>query len=378
MKHLRIGGSTIARTLQCPAWVKRSENVPAGQSNVAADIGSLLHKTMEIIEKDDVTFLDKLIGKVEHNGQVLTRELIEGPVKAAADMVDDIRFNNSAFNIYPEIFVELVADEIGGTIDVLLHSEEHNQVWVIDYKFGRAPVEKHKNPQLMFYAMCALNDSKTKHLFNDKTQVITTVIQPYCSGAPYHYQTNYTELVSLEGKVKSAVAEANSPNPSATAGKECKYCPYQHLCPEYTEFVTLKLGNCRDSSLGEAERLAKSLKLALEVERWAKEVKERAREEAIKGVNIKGFDLIEGRKKRTWKRNTEKEIVNILGDSAYTKDLITPAKALKLSGVDKELLEKLIEESKEQPRLVPEEEKNKSNLFKINDADKDLLIKLTR
>ena len=51
-KHLKFGGSTIARTIQCPAWQRLSEDLPKGISSPYAEEGTMLHEQMERIIKN--------------------------------------------------------------------------------------------------------------------------------------------------------------------------------------------------------------------------------------------------------------------------------------------------------------------------------------
>jgi hypothetical protein len=48
-KHLKHGGSTIARTFQCKAWQRLSEDIPESPSSTYAEEGTMLHDWMEKI-----------------------------------------------------------------------------------------------------------------------------------------------------------------------------------------------------------------------------------------------------------------------------------------------------------------------------------------
>jgi|TARA_R110000737_G_scaffold134703_2_gene166012 hypothetical protein len=55
MRHLPYGGSTAHRTLACPGWFKKSENLPSRPAGPAAIEGSMHHKVMERCFRDEVT-----------------------------------------------------------------------------------------------------------------------------------------------------------------------------------------------------------------------------------------------------------------------------------------------------------------------------------
>ena len=52
--HLKYGGSTMARTINCRAWTRLSAGLtPTGGTNIAANHGSCLHECMESIVAGD-------------------------------------------------------------------------------------------------------------------------------------------------------------------------------------------------------------------------------------------------------------------------------------------------------------------------------------
>jgi hypothetical protein len=63
-KHLRHGGSNIARTFQCKAWHHLSEGIPEAPSSTYAEEGTMLHDWMEKIvntfdnEQDAIAFVE--------------------------------------------------------------------------------------------------------------------------------------------------------------------------------------------------------------------------------------------------------------------------------------------------------------------------------
>lgn len=63
MKHLKYGGSTATRTLNCPAWPRIAAKAPdIDRESVYAQRGTMLHDMLEMIYTD--TDVDKLVDEL--------------------------------------------------------------------------------------------------------------------------------------------------------------------------------------------------------------------------------------------------------------------------------------------------------------------------
>tara|TARA_R110000751_G_scaffold2075_4_gene11199 strand:- start:691 stop:897 length:207 start_codon:yes stop_codon:yes gene_type:complete len=52
MKHLEYGGSTAARTIACPGWIKQSEGIKRRPVGQAAIDGSMHHEVQEKVQTE--------------------------------------------------------------------------------------------------------------------------------------------------------------------------------------------------------------------------------------------------------------------------------------------------------------------------------------
>lgn len=358
-KHYTIGGSTCGRTIQCPAWVERSKKYPKRKSGEAADIGNLLHDAMEDYYTKDTPFGD-MVGKLKFKDQILTKDQVTEMLIPALSMTEQTLDKYDIEDYLCEPFVEIEPGVIGGSIDMIGVSADGETALILDYKFGRGVVPVEENPQLLFYALASSIDPKTRALLCQTEKLVLCIIQPHVSHQPLIWESPIDALPEFHEKLKDAI---NNPT-RAAIGKYCAFCPAAPGCPERKAQAHSALL----LSPSTAKELAESLQLASEVEAWAKQVKDQAQSIAIDGGAIPGYKLVIARNTRVWGKDSTPRVEFLLGDAAYTKTLLTPAKAEKVPGVDKKELKKLIESKPGNPALVPESD-NRSAIAPTNSPE---------
>lgn len=229
-KHLKIGGSTAARTLACPAWLERSKNMPKQKSNVYADEGNLLHDAMEEFFMNGIPF-ESMIGKLTYAEQMLTSHHVKHLLEPARNCVEEVfdKYDIDEFTCEP--FVEIIPDEAGGSIDLLGCSSDRKTVLVLDYKFGAQSVAVDDNKQLQFYGLAAKIDPKTRYFFEQAQNVVYCIVQPKLSYIPQVWENSVAGLSEYHTALVNAIA---NPERSQT-GSHCKYCPAKAACPDHNE-----------------------------------------------------------------------------------------------------------------------------------------------
>jgi len=304
--HLKYGGSTAARTIQCPAWHRLAEEVPFtldGGANVAADTGTMLHNCMETIYSVDDYMDDPFdaIGElleegVHYNNQHLTPELVKEKLKPAVTAVEDLLESLDISDWKCEPFVK-IDDDIGGSIDMLGISDDKKTVLILDYKFGYNSVAVEGNKQLQFYALAAATDPSTRDWFDTCDTIVLAVIQPNEDGDDLQtWEISMEQLDDFETEYLAAVDKAEDPKTQPNSGFNCKFCPAMATCPVKTG-EALKASRMPEIA---AEKLAEYLPLAEDVIEWAKEVQKIAHQQLELGTPIKGYKLVNKRATRTW------------------------------------------------------------------------------
>mgnify|MGYP001814776136 CR=1 FL=1 len=290
--HLPYGGSTMARTVNCPAWRKLSENIqPSGQRNAAADVGSCLHECMESIVLGDATpgdFLNKHFPEWDH---IVTEEDV-GLMVTAMEAFDAVADQYECDDIVVEQFVTLT-DTIGGSADVITNGP--NYTLVVDWKFGYNEVSPVRSWQAATYALAAMNTPELEDMFLDRVTV-AVIIQPKVSPTASVYEFEPGELGAMLTAITKAVAEADTGLSQPNPGAHCTFCPASPTCPAKLLQAQSAVNLPKDVSID----LATALGLAEQLEPWIREVKKFAHEMLEKGAEIEGWKLVDKRATRQW------------------------------------------------------------------------------
>ena len=367
-KHLKYGGSTIARTMACPGWASLAETIPQvrGRASDAAEEGTALHEAMEHL----VEFrLLKAPGEIQYeifNDITITEEMVRDRLRPACDAVlslmDRYRLNYDSMHIEP--FVEIIPDRAGGSIDLLCPSADGKTVVLIDYKFGHMPVSAGGNLQLMFYALCADADPATAELFAKCEEIVLAIIQPaHPEGPLLTFRMDVNELDDFDGRVAKAIGEAEGKNPRFHAGDHCLYCPAQAVCP-------IKTGEADAAAKLPAvhvEALDKYMPMLTDLEKWIASVRALAQQHMEKGGKVEGFKLVNKRPTRIWTDEAEVEALlkkkRIPKPSMYTTKLNSPAqmeKEFKQRNFDPDMITDYISSVSSGLTVAPESDKREA------------------
>ena len=301
-KHFKFGGSTAARTIQCPAWIRLSEDVPkslGNGSNPAADEGTMLHMAMEDIygaNYPDVEPEDLLEAKHHYKAEYLTQDLIDEKLIPAIDAVENLmdELGITDWMLEPLLQINI---HTGGSIDFLALSEDGRTLLILDYKFGFHSVSAEHNAQLQFYALAVAEDEKTAWMFEHVDRIVYAIVQPNGEGEVVsRWDSNLEELDAFETRYFDAVADSNDPDYAPAPGSGCKYCPAHATCPAKTG-MALKASRVNEVTAG---KLAEYLPMAEQLTEWIKEVQKMAYEQMELGTHIPGYKLVAKRASRVW------------------------------------------------------------------------------
>lgn len=369
MKHLKIGGSTAARTIVCPGWLEMSTRVPKPKASTAADEGNLLHDAMENFYERDESFEDQVKRGLKYKDQVLTEDHIEEFLNPAMRMTEHAMDTYEIVDYYCEPFVQIIPDEMGGSIDMLALSEDGKTLMILDYKFGRQHVKAEENKQLMFYALASREDPKTKRLWDSVEKVVLIIVQPKSSHQYDHWETTPKEIQRFSDTLFKALEKPDH----TEAGRHCHFCPAAPICKT-------KKAQVRSAMLmnkGTAAEIAEALTMADELESWIKQVREQSHQYMEQGTHLPGFKLVDKRPVRKWEDETkvyESLKLHLPRNVVYTEKLATPPqieKALKKAKVEFPLETLVIAESSgttvapesdKRPAVDPDVHKNLQNI----------------
>jgi len=370
--HYTIGGSTMARTLACPSWVSLSKDIPKSPGSAFADDGTLKHSAMELLYNDLDLTPETLVGSLSYNDIVLTEEMLDTAIYPAINAVEDLLETHYVKTLVTEPFVEFIKGVAGGSIDMLAKSGDGDTVLVIDYKFGHNTVRAKENPQMLFYALCAMADPATSDKFfnnNGKLpkRLVLAIIQPNDDGPVADvWETDLSVLDDFGKKVNDAVIKVENISngvitPEYVTGTHCKYCPAAAVCPKKTGAAQKALRlKPTDVAI-----LAEALPLIPEIESWISAVTKLAHEQLEAGVKIPGYKLVNKRASRVW--SSEDDIAEVLKkmrrvkhEEVHNYKLKSPAQMEKLfkeKGIDPALLSEYISSVVSGTTIAPESDK---------------------
>ena len=245
--HLPYGGSTIDRTLNCPAWHNISADVPKiDRSSSAAERGTGLHEVMESTY-NELGALEDLVAKLPQGDADACRVAY-----AAAEALFD---KYGIEQILVEPFVTL-REDIGGSADLIACSDE--VAIILDWKFGHVPVKSHN--QFKLYAIAALNTAGVDEMLKGK-RLISAIIQPEVSHDAIVIEHTDKDLARFEKDVLLARKNAITAM-DGFPGAWCRYCPGATVClAKRSQVVTFMDANPKATEgLNEAAGLLDAMK----------------------------------------------------------------------------------------------------------------------
>lgn len=406
--HATLGASSAHRWMECPGSVRLSEGLPdssseyADEGTAAHEIGArALEKGVDadlwldtVIQTDGmenpVTVTDEMTEAVQVYVDYCRKRQKEAASSAGMNSWIETRFDLAPMN--PPAPMYGTADfvlwqppqkpqrqKVPGRTAVLTMPKP-SLLEVVDYKHGKGVVvEAEENEQFMYYALGAVVELKVKP---DKIRV--TVVQPranHPAGIIRSWEFGWDELVAFKKKLFERALATLEEDAPLNPGDHCRFCRAQAICPAQQALVeetaqatfgALVQVEEREQALVDPEALSlDQLKRAVELEpiirSWFSAVSAHLKRLTEEGVDT-GYKLVAGRAMRRWLDEDEAEgyLVQVLGDEAYKKKLLSVAqaeKALKPLGMGLpdgawhkvSNTTKLVPESDPRPALPPPE-----------------------
>lgn len=282
--HLKYGGSTATRTLNCPAWIELSAALPKiDRSSAAADRGTMLHGVMERIYRDGVT-LDAAIAEAQLDDN--DADAVLDAHAATEQYLDDI----GAVELICEEMVTL-AENIGGSADMIAAGPGITAI--IDYKFGYVPVTD--VDQFKLYAICGRNTPAVADMFEGQ-EIESVIIQPAVSDKATVHQHSPEELADFQNRFLLAVERAEHGGCEPCPGDWCKYCPAAATCPAKRAQVAGFLAY--DPKV--QQQLADAMNLVEQMKEQIKAIEAEVFYNLEGGLPVPGWKLVEKRSTRKW------------------------------------------------------------------------------
>jgi hypothetical protein len=365
-KHARLSCSGAARWLYCPGSIRLGEQFPQ-TSSVYADEGTIAHKTLEAMLKEDAHLLRE--AQTEAEAFYTTHPELDESWKTMQDNISDMKDwldtqyafdkeKDPAAQLYSEQQVDLTGYIPGGlgTADVTI--ARTGRIHIVDLKYGKGiRVDAPGNPQLRLYALGML---EMLDMIYDVRQIRMTIYQPRLE----HISTDEVTADELrtwgDTVVRPSASLALTENAPFSAGSWCRFCPASRVCRARAEHNLELEDYMRRATINEQE-LGDVLGRAEELTAWADDLRAGALDMLQEGRSIPGWKVVEGRSVRRFSAD-EPHIIAAAEKAGYAKPMLYETRMITLSQMEKLMGKKtfsaamagLVEKPKGKPTLAPE------------------------
>ena len=320
-----VGGSTAKRVMACPGSVALVQKMPPQPSSKYADTGTLLHNMIAMILEFDEKPEDLLGSK--YRGIEFDKTLLEDKIYPALDLLDQVDPKHEMeYDVESKVYFGDALPDVFGSTDLV--GRIGNRGLVVDWKFGDGvAVDAEENPQLMFYAVCAMRTERTKWAFEGVDEIECVIIQP-----PYirRWVTTPARIEQFAKDLVVAVRTAQSANAPLASGDHCRWCAAKPICP----LINGEIDRAKHTAIKSMDVAAISEYLAKAdlIEDWIKDLRALAFQMAEAGQNVPGYKLVAKRATRSWVNEEEakaKLLAHLPESEVMEASLISPAQAEK-------------------------------------------------
>ena len=361
--HAKLSPSSAVRWMTCPGSVALSGGIE-DKSSSNADEGSMMH-AMAAKSLATGADLGYYVGNIDKETGLTFQEKHVADVQFYVDHVMEIcGATGGCLSVEERLPIGWMTGEDGahGTADAVIAT--HDELIIVDAKFGFKEVEAERNPQLLMYAAAAYNELKVAYDF----QRIRVVISQPRLGAKPEYTCTVDELNDFVGNVIAASqAVGFAPEKLVPSPKGCQWCRAKAICPALREDVLADFDVVVPETADEDD-LARVMANADMIENWVKAVRAEVERRLLAGTPVRGYKLVQGKRgNRMWESPEVAEAtlkaMRIKHDMMYDYKLASPTSIEKLVKADEigprqwTKIQALITQSAGQPSVAPASDK---------------------
>ena len=364
--HAKLSASSAHRWIFCPPVINLELEEPDRTSDYAR-AGTEAHELSEI----KLQYQTGKIAKRSYSAKIkafkASANFYNQEMEEATDSYVDLVMER--FNSYDNADIELEKQVDFshwvpggfGTSDVVILADK--TIEIIDLKYGEGQVVKaDQNPQMGLYALGAY---ATYDMLYGFEKVIMTIVQPRVDGAKTAEIWTEELLYWADNVVRPAAFQAmEGMGDWDMGGKVLQWSPVAaRLVPRAAKhFEFIERHELKAPDLLELSDLAEILEQAEDIKKWIADIERYTLAMALKGEEIPGFKIVEGRSNR--KIVDMEKAAEALAAEGYTdiykpKDLLALGALEKLVGKSKlaEAIGDYIIKPEGKPALVPNSDK---------------------
>ena len=327
--HALLSASSASRWLACPPSAVAAEAYPKQDTDYTRE-GTLAHEVAELVAQTAPCIECIHVGSGMFNPDGATQEMYDCAI-GYRDYINELKHTDDAVVLLEQRvdFSPWVPDGFGTCDCIILQGETMD---VIDYKFGKGvAVDADHNPQMMLYALGALNDYGLAY---DVQNIRMHIYQPRINNIST-FEIGVPDLMNWAfNTVKPTAALAAKGKGEHKPGEHCRFCPHAGKCRTLTQVCTEYVGKMRIECLAPWE-VADVLAMESTISLWLKRVKEQALTTMLDGGEIPGYKVVAGRGSRSWA--DEIEVAKELEKQGISRDQYTETKILSVAQMEKAL-----------------------------------------
>lgn len=364
-QHALLSASGAHRWLSCTPSARLETQFPDKGSDFAAE-GTLTHSLAELKVRKYIGTISAQKYRAEFK-KIAENEKYTPEMDTHTDSyLEFIKDKAAEYDTKPFIVPEQRLDfsnivpEGFGTGDCIMIGG--GVLMVIDFKYGQGvKVEAKMNPQMMLYAVGALNAFS---MLYDIRTVTMHIFQPRIDNIDAYTVTREFLDVWANG-IKPIAEKAYKGEGEYNAGDWCRFCRAKSLCrarAAFSEEPYEKSGGTAPELLSR-EEIGEILKRTDAIKKWIADLEEYALSELLSGNEVPGWKAVEGRSNRQF--NDTDAAFKYLINNGYDEAVLYERKPITLTAVEKLLGKKDFEAQLSgfiikppgKPTLAPESDK---------------------
>jgi hypothetical protein len=368
-KHAILSASSASKWMTCPPSARLEQNYENKTSEFAEE-GTLAHELGELTLQKELGFISTRKFNAEFKKiqahKLFTADMpdyVDIYVSTCMEKVSEARAKtpDAVINLEQRLNFSRWVPEGFGTGDMVIIAD--GTIEIIDLKYGKGvPVSAVGNKQMRLYALGAIAEFEFLY---DIENVKMTIIQPRLDSISTD-EIKAEELLKWADDILKPTAElAFKGEGEFCAGNHCGFCRAKAVCKARADKnMELAKYEFRTTTTLSEEDIADIIGKADELSKWAKDVQEYALEQAVAGVEYKGWKLVEGRSNRKY-TDIDKVAEILLANEYAEAKLYKPKELQGLTNMEKvvgkknliELIGDYIEKPVGKPVLVVETDK---------------------
>jgi len=168
-------------------------------------------------------------GSLAPNGEIITREMIEGAQELIADIITVQSQSSPDARLYVEHFITghgMIHPLNEGTPDYVLIDYAKHSIFIWDYKFGHRFVDEYENWQILDYLAMVVEGLELDQSEFKGWRVRLSIAQPryYRAASLRHWDTLGHKVWPYFAKLAAAAELAADPNSPTRTGPHCRNC----------------------------------------------------------------------------------------------------------------------------------------------------------